>query len=255
MARYQAGGGRAGNRPVGAIVQLKTTVPYVDKVVNPEAATGGTGAETMDSLLERAPRSIRHRNRAVTMEDYEDLAMLASPEVVRAWCVPLRNLVDDPLDTQPATPGELSVIIVPRSTETKPLPSLELLRRVQAYLVTNGIPLVNVAVVGPLYVSVNITAEVALTSLEGASEVEQAILQALTRFLHPLTGGVDNTGWDFGRAPDKSDLYAQLEAVPGVDHIRSLQVIETEDQPGIKKTGRFLVYSGKHTIGLIFEEA
>ena len=55
----------------------------------------------------------------------------------------------------------LSVIIVPRSTETKPLPSLELLRRVQAYLVTNGIPLVNVAVVVPLYVSVNITAEVA----------------------------------------------------------------------------------------------
>ena len=43
----------------------------------------------------------------------------------------------------------------------------------------------------------------------------------------------------------------RLEAVPGVDHIRSLQVIETEDQPGVKKTGRFLVYSGKHTIGLI----
>ncbi len=67
--------GKAGNRPAGTIVQLKTTVPYVDKVTNTEAAAGGADAETLDSLLERAPRTLRHGNRAVTVEDYEDLAM------------------------------------------------------------------------------------------------------------------------------------------------------------------------------------
>ena len=254
MARYQTGGGIVGNRDADTIVQLKTTVPYVNKVTNPEAATGGANTETLDSLLERAPRTLRHRGRAVTLEDYKDLAMLASPEVARAMCVPVRNIVDDPLDTKPITPGEVSVIIVPRSKNAKPLPSLELISRVQGYLKANGVATVNVSVVGPLYVNVNVTAEIALTSLEGASAVEQAVYQKLVSFLHPLTGGLDGIGWDFGREPHKSDFYALIEGVAGVDHVRALNVDDIEDHPGIRNTGRFLVYSGKHEISLVFKE-
>jgi hypothetical protein len=254
IVRYQTEGGQAGNKPAGAITQLKTTVPYVDKVTNTEAASGGADAESLDSLRERGPRTIRHRGRSVTFEDYEDLATLASPEVARAKCVPLRNLVENPLDAMPAIPGTVSVIIVPRSTETKPLPSQELISRVQDYLEANSIPTTRLHVVGPLYVSVNVTAEIALVSLEGASAVEQAVQQKLISFLHPLTGGLDRTGWAFGREPHLSDLYALIEAIPGVDHVRTLKVNQQEDQEGVKATGRFLVYSGTHTISLVFEE-
>ena len=54
---------------------------------NLEPARGGVDAETLASLRQRGPRAIRHHDRAVTIEDYEDLAMLASPEVARAKCV------------------------------------------------------------------------------------------------------------------------------------------------------------------------
>lgn len=253
MARYKTGGGAAGNRPAGTIVQLKTTVPYVDKAINTEAAAGGDNAEALDLLLNRAPRTLRHRGRAVTLEDYQDLARQASPEVARAKCVPLSNLVDDPLAVEPSVPGAVSVIIVPRSAEAKPLPSLELVNRVQDYLEANGIPTADISVVGPLYVSVNVSAEIALASLEGASEVEHTVYQRLAGFLHPLTGGLDGTGWAFGREPHNSDFYALIEAVPGVDHVRTLQVDATEDQPGVRDTGRFLVYSGTHQIRLVFE--
>ncbi len=254
MARYQTGGGTSGNKAAGTIVQLKTTVPYIDKVTNPEPATGGASEESLDSLVVRAPRTIRHGERAVTLEDYEDLAMLSTPEVARAKCVPLRNLIDDPLDLKPIVPGDVSVIIVPRSTEAKPLPSLELLNRVRDYLETHALPTANISVVGPLYVEVSVTVEIGLTLLEGASVVEQAVQQKLSSFLHPLTGGLDGKGWDFGREPHKSDFYALLEAIPGVDHIRTLDVKE-EDLAGAKQTGRFLVYSGKHDISLIFEKS
>jgi hypothetical protein len=254
LARYQIGGGKAGNKPAGAIVQLKTTVPYVDKAANTEAAAGGADAESLDSLLQRAPRSIRHGGRAVTLEDYEDLAMLASPEVARAKCVPLHNLIEDPLGQQPTARGEVSVIIVPRSSEAKPQPSLELLARVQDYLEAHSVPTSRVSVVGPLYVRVDVVLEIALVSLEGASAVDQAVRQKLAGFLHPLTGGLDGAGWDFGRKPHDSDLYALIEAVPGVDHIRSLKITEVEDQSGVDATGRFLVFSGSHSISLFFEE-
>jgi predicted phage baseplate assembly protein len=254
LARYQIGGGKVGNRAEGTIVQLKTTVPYVDKVINTEAAAGGADAETTDSLITRSPRTIRHGGRAITVEDYEDLAMLASPAVARAKCVPLRDLVEDPLGEQPKTLGEVSVIIVPRSTEAKPLPSLELLSRVQDYLEAQSIPTSHVSVVGPLYVRVDVTLEISLVSLEGATAVEQAIQQRLAGFLHPLTGGLDGAGWDFGRKPHRSDMYALIEAVPGVDHIRSLSILETDDQLGVSATRRFLVFSGTHTISFVFEE-
>ena len=254
LARYQIGGGKVGNRAEGTIVQLKTTVPYVDKVANTEAAAGGADAETIDSLITRSPRTIRHGGRAITVEDYEDLAMLASPDVARSKSVPLRDLVEDPLGEQPKTLGEVSVIIVPRSTEAKPLPSLELLSRVQDYLEAQSIPTSHVSVVGPLYIRVDVTLEISLVSLEGASAVEQAIQQSLAGFLHPLTGGLDGAGWDFGRRPHRSDLYALIEAVPGVDHIRSLSILETGDQTGVSDTGRFLVFSGAHSISFVFEE-
>jgi hypothetical protein len=271
LARYQTGGGKHGNKPADAIIQLKTTVPYVDKATNHEPASGGADAETLESLIERAPRAIRHHGRAVTVEDFEDLAKLATPEVARAKCVPLRNLLEDPLDenvpqeTLPNDPdatkiiglrGHTSVIVVPRSTETKPVPSQELIDRAQTYLEAHAVPTAHLWVVGPMYIPVSVEAEIALVSLEGASTVEQAVLGRLGEFLHPLTGGLDGTGWDFGREPHLSDLYALIESVAGVDHVRSLRLSENEieDEDKIKATARFLVYSGTHQISLVFEE-
>lgn len=260
MARYQTGGGAAGNRPAATIVQLNTTVPYVDKVTNLEASLGGAEAERPEDLLDRAPRAIRHRGRAVTPEDYEDLAVLASPDVIRAKCVPLRDLIDDPLGTKSKSPGAVSVIIVPRSTDGKPLPSLELLTRVQGYLEKYSVPTATVSVVGPLYLKVNATVEIALASLEGAGHIEQAVLDRLVSFLHPLVGGQEGKGWAFGREPSKSDIYAVIGAIPGVDHIRSLKIELAADLPDVdvqvvKATERFLVYSGMHQVALVSEKA
>ncbi len=277
LGQYRTGGGRAGNRPADAIVQLKTTVPYVDKVTNHEAAKGGADAESLDSLLERAPRTIRHNNRAVTVEDFEDVARLASPEVARAKCVPLRDLISDPLDKNvptdplsrlPGLRGQISVIVVPRKTEPKPLPSLQLIERVQEYLDLHSLPTAHVHVTGPIYLRVDVEAEIALVSLEGAGAVEQAVQKSLADFLHPLSGGLDGKGWDFGRQPHLSDLYALIETVKGVDHINMLKLTESVDEADIvalglnkitavadiKKTERFLVYSGAHAISLKIEE-
>jgi hypothetical protein len=253
MARYQTGGGTAGNVAAGAIVQLKRTVAYIDKVTNRESATGGFGAESGADLRARAPRALRHGGRSVAAEDYEDLARLASPEVARAKCVPLSLLKDKPLGSDPI-PGAASVIILPGSAGAKPLPSAELLARVEAFLLARRAVNAQIQVVGPLYVRVDVDVEVALTRIEGASQVEDAIRAGLAAFLHPLTGGRDGTGWDFGREPHVSDLHAVV-AVPGVDHVERLSFTQAEDLPGVAARGRFLIYSGQHRIKLTFQGA
>ena len=251
MTRYQTGGGASGNRGAGTVVQLRTTVPYIESVTNIEPAEGGVSAETTAALIARAPRALRHGGRAVAPEDYEDLARAASPEVVRAKAVPLRNLRVDPLSND-RVPGVVSVVIVPLSVESKPLPSVGLMALVEKRLRSCTTPTAAIAVVGPVYVRVDVSVEIALLSLEGASAVEVAVRNALRGFLHPLTGGRDGTGWDFGRRPFLSDLYAVVSAVPGVDHVRQLDTNLVEDMAGVLGTERFLVHSGQHQIALTF---
>lgn len=246
LTRYQTGGGSGGNRAAGTIQQLKTTLPFISAVTNIEAAAGGADAESLDRLRDRVPRQIRHRDRAVTLEDYEDLAQQATSEVARAKCVPLYDLATHPIVTSetPIRPGTLSLIVIPRSEVPNPSPTLVLIQRVQAYLDRRRPPNANLIIVGPQYAQVNVTVEIALTTLETASTVEATVRQTLDRFLHPLTGGLDGTGWEFGRQPHKSDFYALLEAIPGIDHIVTLTINSIE-------AGRlFLVSSGQHQIRL-----
>jgi hypothetical protein len=251
LSRYQTGGGLRGNRAAGSIVQMKTTVPYVDRVTNIDPAASGFDAESNTAVVARAPRTLRHGGRAVAADDYEDLARLASAEVARARCVPLRRLREDPLGSVPV-PGALSLIIVPGSSDPKPLPSLELLELTADYLRTRQAVNADISLVGPIYVRVDVAVEVALATIENASEVEQAIRAQLAAFLHPLSGGRDGAGWDFGRQPQLSDLHAVINGVAGVDHLRTLSVSRHEDLAGAEATGRFLVYSGQHQIDFTF---
>jgi hypothetical protein len=253
LTSYRTGGGALGNRPAGSIVQLKTTVPYIERVTNPVDASGGVDAESIESLVARAPMEIRHRHRAVTSEDYEDLAHVASSDVVRALCVPNRNLITDPFDQMPLVLGNVSVIIVPNSTDARPQPSVELVRRVQQFISGSCPVTATVLVIGPLYLRVDVQVEIGLASLDGAGTIVSEVQNALAAFLHPLTGGLDRKGWPFGREPHRSDIYGVIEQIPGVDHIRALTVQITEDLPRSRETGRFLVYSGNHDIKLVFE--
>ena len=244
-----------GNKADGTITQLKTTVPYVESVTNYLAADGGADAETLDSLVDRTPRTVRHRNRAVTIEDYEDLAMLASGEVARARCVPLFDLEKNPLAMKKEDQefGTVSLIIVPRSRDARPTPSVELIERVREYLDARRSPTSKLVIVGPKYVEVNVEVELALRSMEGASDVEVAVAQTLTSFLHPLTGEWDGKGWNFGSQPHASVLYSLIEGVAGVGHVRSLNIITPPEDTDALETDRFLVYSGTHTITLSLE--
>lgn len=250
---YRSGGGITGNKPANAITQLKTAVPYVQKASNSEAANGGTDSEPDAALLERGPRSLRHGGRAVTREDFEDLARLASREVARAKCLPLFDLTQDP-DAKCAKPGVISLIVTPRSTDPKPEPSQDLFDRVRSYIDARRLLIGDLKLVGPEYVRVDVECEIAVCDPEAASEVELAAKNAIEGYLHPVTGGRNGTGWEFGEQAQRSDFFGLIEAIPGVSHVRDLRVTLVSDRPGGEKTGRFLIRGGAHRITTTLEE-
>jgi predicted phage baseplate assembly protein len=237
-ARYQTGGGSQGNQPVGAITQLKSAVPYVDRVSNQEPSGGGSAQETLEAVKIRGPKALRHRNRAVAIADFEDLAFEVSPEVARVKGIAAQG---------GEGAGGVGLIVVPSSHAPQPIPSMELLSRVEDYIRARLGPTVDLWVAGPDWLRVAVTAEVVPISPEAAGNVQVAVLTRLAAFLHPLTGGLDKQGWAFGRKPYRSDLYALVEGTRGVDRVRWLTVAE---ECGVRPD-RFLVYSGDHQITMV----
>jgi hypothetical protein len=262
LSFYQTGGGRVGNRPAGTITEMKTTVPYIDGVSNREPAAGGADAESRDSLIDRGPRTIRHRDRAVTAQDYEDLALMASAGVARVRCYPLQDLAVG-IDLKQSKPGVVSLVVVPDATDAKPYPDIELLAAVRSHLEGRRAAEVRLVIVAPKYVGITVQAEVVPEpAAAAASRLEASVVDALSRFLHPLTGGADGTGWNFGRKPQASDIYAVIESVADVRYVRRLQLSGTKEAEGGGETpvdlekladgqDYFLVYSGEHRIDLV----
>jgi len=262
-ATYRTGGGSRGNVPAKLIKSLRSTIPLVESALNPEAAGGGSDTELIEKALERGPQLIKNRGRAVAIEDFEWLAKEASQAIARAKCLPTFN------DKGEYKPGWVTVIIVPSDSVARPLPSPQLRQRVEKYLLGRSanvasFPL-HIKVIPPVYVAVKVQADVYPLSLDLAPQVESDVIATLQAFLHPLSGGYEHTGWEFGRFPCLSDFYALLEAVEGVDHVDNLSltlqaktllgestgnpVQVSEDRPLDVGTPPFtLVYSGEHKI-------
>jgi hypothetical protein len=174
-----------------------------------------TAGRTVDEELSAVIREMRVEERAVTPADYVRLA-LADPRVARAACLPRRNL-DSPNANKAVAdaPGHDSVLIVCATGSTAAAVK-EDLRATLAKGVLLGTT-VHVAEPAMLKVAVKLTLHAFPDQIE--TVVKQSAVDALAAYFDPRTGGADGTGWPFGGAVYRSDIYALLERVPGVDYV------------------------------------
>ena len=252
MREYRIGGGRMGNVPAESLMQLRTTIPYVQKVVNLVPACGGADSEPLEAFVIRALRLVRHRNRAVAHEDYEDLALAASPLVARAHCVPSYDLARDPTGQRKQS-GVLSLMVLPRISSEAPKPDGALLRLVREHLITLTPPGIDIRVMPPRYVPVNVEVDLVLQPGVVPAVVGRMIEEKLARFLHPITGSLDEQGWKLGAYPSNSSVHGCLMKVPGVHHIQRLHLRVSHESSALVESRYFFVCSGEHHIHSITE--
>ncbi|MEV6923689.1 putative baseplate assembly protein [Dactylosporangium sp. NPDC051485] len=285
---YHTGGGPGGNQPAGAVTTLKVALPSVDSVTNHMPAEGGAAEESLHDVIARGPLVLRHRERAVTAQDVEDLAREASTEVARVKAVvptqfdPLALWMDPDHPVllpghSSADAGQWGVIVVPDSAVARPAPGYGLLSQVRAYLRARCAATVQPWVAGPEWIGATVAATVVPVDAGAADQTRDAVVAALSAFLHPLTGGPDGAGWAFGRKPHQSEIYAVAERVPGVDHVKNLTLTLTPEAPGLADRvsqvldrsithaadpvaadiaqwlDRALVHSGEHTVTMSLE--
>lgn len=242
-ASYRTGGGEAGNLAAFSAMKLYSALKHVDAVYNPAASEGGARTESLEELIERAPATFKHRDRAVSEEDVIYLTKGASQKVAKVKVLSGSDKEGN------RVPGLMTVIIVPDFPEPKPAPNAEILKVVEDHLKEKTPNIGKLKVAGPVYYEVNVRAELVTTDLEALSEIENQVKRKVEEFLHPLKGGKEGEGWDFGQIPSTSDLYSMLSDISGVSYIKDLDI-----PPGLRTLPEStLPCSGKHEINLLWK--
>lgn len=206
------------------------------------------GVATFDQLSPETVLALPQPERATTLVDYERLARsVPGTHIarVRAWSG------IDPAYPGVQAPGTVTVVVVPYLPQGRPLPSPGLLATVRAYLDRRRTLGTRLLVVGPAYRTVQAVATVRTRSGADLARVRQDIEAALNLFLDPLEGGPAGRGWPFGRDVYRSEILQQIDNVPGVDHVLSLELVVDNCPPqcgNICLSPTDLVSPGAHQI-------
>jgi predicted phage baseplate assembly protein len=219
---YRHGGGHRGNVKANALTVLRTSIPEVATVANPLPAQGGRDGGSLDLARQRAMQELRTRHRAVTVEDFEYLAMQASIRVGRAKCVvedgrPITVHILGACDKAPEEP--LSV------REVSPVG--ELLTEVQTYLDQRRLLGCVVEVKPALLLEVTVEVTVEAYARSALERVERDIDGALHRYLNPLFGTTvrgGQRGWGFGRSLNPGEIHGVIHSVYGVKSVLDLKI-------------------------------
>lgn len=238
MARYRYGGGAKGNVRAGAVTELRSAIPYVARVINRNAASGGWDPEDLETAMFRARHELRTRYRAVSPDDYEFLTLQAfGGRIARVRCLQAAQG-----GRGAPSPGQVYIVAVPalpaqEAQQYIPSARLALTPELQQELVDffneRRLLTTQLAVREAGYKRIRVNAVVTARPGADPHRLRAEVVQALNLFLNPLVGGEEGTGWPFGRELYLSDLYTCIQRVEGLLNVQSLNMawLDETDQP------------------------
>jgi predicted phage baseplate assembly protein len=200
-ARYRVGLGSAGNVDVGRVSRLVKNHPLVEGVSNPVATGGGTEPASSEDVRHQATRFIRTFDRAVSIGDHADLALLF-PGVARANA----RIANGAIELTAATSEGLPLL-----NRDKLFEFLDARR-------DTALPLLPV---DPVAVPISIHLYFEHDDAFLQRDVEAHIRAAL--FGESVPGLFTFAARDLGQAAHASEVHAALARVPGVTFVQLLR--------------------------------
>ena len=214
-ATYRIGNGTSGN--VGAdnlahIVSNDAAIITDPSVIvalrNPLPAQGGLDPETIEQVRQFAPNAFRRQERAVTPQDYAEIALRCKPEVQRAAA------------TFRWTGSWYTTFVTVDRLAGKEVDD-DFKQGMRQCLERYRMAGQDVDVDGPQYVSLEIEMVVCVRSNYFTSDVKEALLETFSNRILPdgRRGIFHPDNFTFGQTVYLSSLYAAAQAVEGVDSI------------------------------------
>ncbi len=212
-----------GDKVPGNSITARTTLNLVSPVETVEAVTaadqaaGGAPPESADRVLRFGFARLRHRDRAVTAYDIEDLALQSSPDIVQAHAFVRR--------------GYVRLIVVMRGKN--PQPSAPQIRELRNLLLAAAPVSLSapgaLRIEGPVIRRLRIDLELQVETLSHAGALADFVKQQLATFFDTAVGGTDKSGWALGLIPNEGDIALALIDAPYLESIKDVKLLEITD--------------------------
>jgi hypothetical protein len=202
--------------PARTTLNLVSPVDSVESVTTADDSAGGAAPETPATVLQFGYARLRHRERALTLQDFEDLALESSPSIVQARAFQLSR-------------GRVQVTVVMRGN---PLPTLSEIRELRRYLLSKAPSAFalpgRLTIAPPGLRELRIELELDVLSLDAAAQVSADVKTQLKALFDTATGNLTRDGWALGLDPPADVVASAVGSVPDLSSIASLQLFEID---------------------------
>lgn len=217
---YKCAGGSRGNVGPGKVNKLNRTVGFVSNVTNPMPLWGGLDVETPEEAIKRCSAGLHHLNRAVTVGDYEELAMEATRVLQKVRCFGGVNSEGEKEN------GAVTLVVYPNKGQGDKNLFYTIQEDIRKYLalrMDQGILKRNqFYITGPKLVEVWVRAEVTVGDFQDIFGVRRRGQELIQSFLDPVTGHFDGAGWSIGQFPEVIQLQNVLKEIPEIAWISKI---------------------------------
>ncbi|MBD8489283.1 baseplate J/gp47 family protein [Echinicola sp. CAU 1574] len=238
--------------PAGSISKLITRVPQIKGINQPFNSFGGQPEESDDVYYRRVSERLRHKNRAITLWDYEHLVLQKYPEIYKVKCL------NHTSDTSFLAPGHVLLVVVPDIINKnvfdiyEPRVSKAVLNNIQAYLNQLNSKLVNAKVINPQYEKVVVKLGVKFYQQYDENFYKGQLNEDLTKFLSPWA--FDNTqDITFGTELHNSILIDYVEKLYYVDYLEELELAKLPNEIEIPEDPTSISYLNQLDFGPILK--
>lgn len=226
--------GAAGNLAAGSLTQV-CAPDGVFGAKQPLAAQGGRSRESFDAALRRFRFELNDCKRAVSAEDYRTLAMrTAGLRVADVRAIPAFD-PDEPYAPPEKLGAMMTLAVLPYSRSERPMPDERFLAAVREYMEQSRLLTVELKICAPLYVTINVSAEIVC----GTSEVKWALENAEQLVRKQFRIYSENGKSRLGESVREADLIAALCTAEGVLTVKNLRI--TADRPECKRTAAGII--------------
>jgi hypothetical protein len=195
---------------------LISPVQGVESVIAADQAAGGSPPESDERVLRFGFAQLRHRRRAVTARDLEDLALQSSPDIAQVRCLVRQSHV--------------KLVVVMRGNHPQPTAAeIRELRRLLLTAAPEALSAPNaLRIQGPVVRNLRVHLKLRVPGLGVAGDVAREAKQRLAWLFDTATGGADQQGWLLGENPTDGDIAYALIDLPDLDSIEGVTLHESE---------------------------
>lgn len=249
--------------PAGTIAKLVLSDSAIKSIKQPYSSFAGRINEPANKFYNRVSERLRHKNRAITMWDYERLVLQQFPEIYKVKCINHTKINSAGIGDNELCPGHVLVVPVPDLTgknainPLKPQTSIGTLEEIKKFLRRHISPFVKLQVKNARFEEIQLDFKVKFHTDDGAY-YSNLLISEIEQYLSPWAfGGTQEI--EFGGKISKSKLLNFIEERSYVDYLTCFKMYhiangiksgDVEEAVATSSRSVFVSYAGDETLGI-----